>query len=181
MQKLGPVGVWTPDLLLSGRGFYYWATQVHMVDLEQIRLVKIYHSQGRLKRPTVYNIFMCILSWLWKHNNYQMFILIIIRVIIKGNHPIIPISNFRYLQYVTSIILLYSSSEYLYNYPQPHIDPDEKQGFLRSFNKKHYYWIWKSLWPLIVLWYMIINRICKCNQNKWGSLSLNVKQRLNMI
>ncbi len=57
VKKSGPVGVWTPDLSLSGQVYYHWTTQVHMVDSEQTRLVKIYHSHGRLKRPTVYNIY----------------------------------------------------------------------------------------------------------------------------
>ena len=38
---------------------YHWATQVHMVDWEQTRLVKIYHSHGRLKRPNSYEEFSC--------------------------------------------------------------------------------------------------------------------------
>ncbi len=45
----------TPDLSLSGRGPP--ATQVHMTDPEQTRLVKIYHYHGRLKRPTFIQYF----------------------------------------------------------------------------------------------------------------------------
>ena len=53
MKKSGPVGVWTLELSLAGWGFYRWVIQVHMVDLEQTGLVKIYHSYGHLKRPTL--------------------------------------------------------------------------------------------------------------------------------